>query len=273
MTLVTAGTIALNIALGLVYVAYAFMTMADIRRNRASRGGSHLAYGFVAIMLTCGPHHLDHALHLLTGNEVPGWLDLLVVATGLPTGMVWFALRVEALRGGPGDRHLQSPVVMDVLRTVTAVAFVLVAAAVLAFDVEAPGWGGLLVSWRMLPNALLVVLYLVIGAILLRTQLRRHRVQGTWSLSGLGITGVFPTCAAMHAVWLGYVASGRYEPEVHLLVIDTLAVPAALYFIAVAWLLSEGFLPDWTDAASDVAKPAGADEADLEGLLPPAARR
>lgn len=261
------GTIVINMALGLVYVSYAFLTIADLRRNRASRGGSHLAYGFIAIMLTCGPHHLDHALHLLAGHEVPGGLDLLVVATGLPTGLVWFLLRVEALRGGRGDRQISNELVIDTLRTVAAVAFVLVSAAVLAFDVEAPGWGGLLVSWRMLPNALLVVLYLVIGAILLRTQLRRYRVRGTWSLSGLGITGVFPTCAAMHAVWLGYVASGRYEPEGHLLVIDSLGVPAALYFIVVAFLLSEGRLPDWTDAASDVAKPVGADEAELEDML------
>ena len=267
MSLLTFATVALNIALGLVYISYAFMTIDDLRGSRSSRGGSHLAYGFIGIMLTCGPHHVDHALHLLAGNQVPGSLDLLVVATGLPTGLVWFLLRVEARRGGVGDRQISSDLVIDALRTVAAVAFVLVAAAMFTFDVQGGSWSELLLSWRMLPNLLVGVLYLAIGGILLRTQLRRRRVSGSWSLSGLGITGVFPTCAAMHAVWLGYVATGRYEPEVHLLVIDTLAVPAALYFIVVAWLLGEGRLPDWTDAAVDVAKPHGADDAELDALL------
>ena len=266
MDLLTVGTIAINLALGVVYISYAFLTIDDLRRGRTSRGGSHLAYGFSAIMLTCGPHHIDHALHLAAGNTVPGALDLLVVATGLPTGMVWFLLRLEARRGGTGDRQIDSEVVIDVLRTLAAVGAVLVVAAVLTVDPQ-PGWAEQLVSWRLLPNALLVVLYLVIGAILLRTQVRRARVRGSWSLSGLGITGVFPTCAAMHAVWLGYVASGRYEPEIHLLVIDTLAVPAALYFIAVTWLLGEGRLSGTSDAWDDVSQPTGHVEAVTEELL------
>lgn len=268
MSVLTAATVLVNVTLGLVYVSYAFMTLHDLRASWTSRGGSHLAWGFTAIMLTCGPHHLDHALHLLAGNQVPGALDLAVVALGLPTGLVWFLLRVEARRGGAGDRQLHSDVVVDALRTVAAVAFVLVAAAVLAFDVDAGAWRTLLPTWQVLPNLVVAVLYLVIGTILLRTQVRRYRVRGSWSLSGLGLTGVFPTCAAMHAVWIGYVASGRYEPEVHLLVIDTLAVPAALYFIVVTWLLSEGRLAESTGgAATDVAKPPGADEAEFEELL------
>lgn len=267
MDLLTLATIAINLALGFVYVSYALLTLDDLRRGRTSRGGSHLAYGFSAIMLTCGPHHIDHALHLAAGNDVPGALDLLVVATGLPTGMVWFLLRLEARRGGLGDRRIESSVAIDAVRTVAAVGAVLVVAAVLSFDPE-PGWTEQLVSWRLLPNALLAVLYLVIGTILLRTQVRRARVSGSWSLSGLGITGVFPTCAAMHAVWLGYVASGRYEPEIHLLVIDSLAVPAAAYFIIVSWLLGEGRLSGTSDAWDDVSQPPGHAEAADEDLLP-----
>lgn len=267
MDLMTQLTIAINLALGLVYVSYAFLTIDDLRHNRTSRGGSHLAYGFTAIMLTCGPHHIDHALHLATGNDVPGALDLVVVATGLPTGLVWFLLRLEARRGGPGDRRIESRTVIEVLRTVAAIGVVGVVAAVMTFEPAEAGWQEQLFSWRLLPNALIVVLYLTVGAILLRTQIRRYGVDGTWSLSGLGITGVFPTCAAMHAVWMGYVVSGRYEPEIHLLVIDTIAVPAALYFIVVSWLLGEGRISGGGGAWSDVSRPAGHDEAEAEELL------
>lgn len=267
MDLLTQLTIVVNLVLGCVYVSYALLTIDDLRHRRVSRGGAQLAYGFTAIMLTCGPHHIDHALHLATGNDVPGALDLVVVLTGLPTGLVWFLLRLEARRGGPGDRSIESRTVVEVLRTVAAVGVVGVAAAVLGFEPADAGWQEQLVTWRLLPNALLVVLYLAIGAILLRTQIRRHAVSGSWSLSGLGITGVFPTCAAMHAVWLGYVVSGRYEPEIHLLVIDTLAVPAALYFIVVAWLLGEGRVSGAGGAWADVSRPEGADEAEAEELL------
>ena len=187
--------------------------------------------------------------------------------TGLPTGLVWFLLRVEARRGGRGDRTIDSRTLIEVLRTVAALGALGVVAAVLTFEPVDGAWHEQLRSWRLLPNALLVVLYLAIGAILLRTQIQRYNVSGVWSLSGLGITGVFPTCAAMHAVWLGYVVAGRYEPEFHLLVIDTIAVPAALYFIVVSWLLGEGRLTGSGGAWSDVSRPEGHDEAEADQLL------
>ena len=106
-----------------------------------------------------------------------------------------------------------------------------------------------------------------LGVVLLRTQVRRHRVTGTWSLSGLALTAVFPTCAAMHAVWAGYVATGRYEPDLHLLVTDLVGVPASIYFLAVTWLIAEGRLTDWAEAAGDVHKPDGTEEAEAEAIL------
>ena len=77
----------------------------------------------------------------------------------------------------------------------------------------------------MIPNILLVWLYMLIGWHLLRTQLRNHPGFGGWSVSGVSLTAVFPTCAVMHAAWLVYALIGRYEVDAHGLVVDWLSVP------------------------------------------------
>ena len=56
---------------------------------------------------TCGPHHLDHGLHVLISGRAGGWLDLLTIAVGFPAGVMWFLLRVEAMMGGRGDRTIR----------------------------------------------------------------------------------------------------------------------------------------------------------------------
>lgn len=267
MSALTIATAGLNIVLGLVYLSYGLMTIADLRAYRETRGGSHFGYAWIAMAFTCGPHHFDHGLHLATGGSPAGALDLAVVVFGFPAGVTWFLLRREAMRGGRGDRTLHSDVAVDVIRTMMAVAVVLLIAALVSLDVPPPGWSAQALSWRLTPNILLVGLYTALGVVLLRTQVRRHRVTGNWSLSGLALTAVFPTCAAMHAVWVGYVASGLYDPDVHLLAIDIVAVPAAIYFLGVTWLIAEGWLPDWAEAAGDVRRPAGSEDAEIEELL------
>ncbi len=172
----------------------------------------------------------------------------MTVVVGLPAGVTWFLLRVEATRGGPGDRPVASlPAWVEALptmagsyvaATLTATLAVLASAST-AFDVG------------FVPNLLLVGLYLAIGAVLLRTQLHNHRVDGGWSLSGLALTAVFPTCALMHGAWVVYGATGQYEVDGHLLTIDVLAVPAAAYFLWVVWSLSAGRISDWNSGASD----------------------
>jgi PAS domain S-box-containing protein len=54
-----------------------------------------------------------------------------------------------------------------------------------------------------------------------------------------------PTCAAMHGVYALYALSGRYGPDVHGLGIDSLAVPAGVYFLWVVYALYRGTFVDW----------------------------
>lgn len=267
MSTLTLATITLNVLMGAVYIAYGTITLIDVRRNTAARGVSHLGYAFAFIMYTCGPHHLDHAYHLAIGATPAVALDLVTVGLGLPVGLTWFLLRVEALRGGPGDRVVRSEGAVEVYRWVWAAAFVLIGASILAAPRTTTGVADLVLRSNVLPNLLLVVLYLAVGVVLLRTQLMRHAVDGTWSMSGLALTAVFPSCAGMHAMLVASVASGAYAADAHLLAIDTLSVPATLYFLVVIWLLSAGRLPDWAEAAGDVARPAGAEEVALDELL------
>ena len=48
------------------------------------------------------------------------------------------------------------------------------------------------------------------------------------------------TCALMHGVYALYVTTGRYDLDIHGLVIDWLSVPAAAYFLWVVAALHRG---------------------------------
>jgi hypothetical protein len=238
----------LNLALGLTYTAYGVITWLDLQRGWRGRGPSHFGLAWLAMAFTCGPHHVDHGLHVLTTHTVGGGLDLAAVLIGLPAGVTWFLLRVEAFTGGRGDRALgEMPTWVEALPTVAAMYLAALATAVLvALQAGGAAWDA-----RFTANLLLVGLYMAIGAVLLRTQLHNHRITGGWSLSGLSLTIVFPTCALMHGVWIVYGARGDYPVDTHLLVIDALAVPAAAYFLWVVWSLSSGRMVDWNSGAAD----------------------
>jgi hypothetical protein len=106
-------------------------------------------------------------------------------------------------------------------------------------------------------NLLLVVLYSMIGWYLLRSQLANHRAIGHWSLSGLALTLVFPTCALMHGAWVAHQVAGLYDADIHTVAIDWLAVPAAAYFLWVVRGLHSGTVRDWNEATTGVvAEPA-----------------
>lgn len=237
----------LNLALGLVYAGYGMMTIADLRRNWSTRGMSHFGLAWVAMAFTCGPHHIEHGLHVLTTGQVGQPLDLMAVVIGFPAGAVWFCLRAEAALGGQGDRPIRgTPRWLEMLPTVGAVYLLAFATA---FGLAAASGASL--DWRLLPNVALVGLYTAVGAVVARAQFRNHRVTGDWSLSGLSLAIVFPTCAMMHATWVLYVATGQYTVDPHLLVIDTLGVPAAVYFLWVVSSIAAGRISDWSSAADD----------------------
>ena len=230
----------LNLALGVVYTSYGVMSILDLRRGVERRGELHFGLAWVAMAFTCGPHHFEHGLHMLVSGHRGGLGDVLAVLVGLPAGATWFALRVEAFVGGRGDRPIAgSPLWVRALPGLGVAYAVLMSAAAVRLLTDDASFRPVLA-----PNVWLVVLYLMIGWYLAQTQLRQRSETGGWSLSGLSLSVVFPTCAVMHAAWVSYAAAGLYDVHWHLLVIDWVAVPSALYFVWVVRALSRGELND-----------------------------
>jgi hypothetical protein len=237
-----------NLLIGTVYTGYGFMTLADLKRGYRDYGLSHFGMAWLFMAFTCGPHHLAHAIHI-AGGRSPGGLEALAVIIGIPPGLSWFLLRVEALRGGPGDRPITGTPMWLKISGVVYAAYVGVFVAV----ATKVAWSGSNITPRYTPNMLLVVLYCAIGYYLFRTQFAAHSRGEDWSLSGLCLSAVFPTCAAMHAAFLLYASHGNYGADPQMLVIDWLSVPAAGYFVWVVRCLYRGTLPDWNARAPRMA--------------------
>ena len=262
-----------NIVLGLVYTSYGIMTIVDLKRGWRTMGFSHFGLAWIAMAFTCGPHHLEHGLHVAMAGcknapafvtffcrlhpqaletasaaRLGGPLDLAAVLVGFPAGALWFLLRVEALAGGRGDRFVSGTPRWVAAIPAIAVGYVLALTAAVAIAL-APGarFGP-----KLTPNVLLLGVYGVIGYYLLRTQLGNRRTTGGWSMSGLALTVVFPTCGLMHAVFAAYAAGFRYDVDWPGLVIDWLAVPAAVYFVWVVRSLHLGSFRDWNRGAVGV---------------------
>ena len=243
-----AAVAAANIALGLIYTCYGVMTIIDLKNGWRTRGMSHFGLAWIAMAFTCGPHHLEHGLHASIASGNAGAFDLLAVGLGAPAGLTWFLLRVEAMLGGRGDRFI--PGTPRAVRWLPWLSVAYVAAVV-----GAMAWilrDGVNFTPRITPNILLLFVYSLIGYYLLRTQLFNRGPAGGWSLSGIALTIVFPTCGVMHAIFATYAVSGGYAVESHGLVIDWLAVPAAIYFVWVVRALHLGTFTDWNEGAEGV---------------------
>lgn len=237
----TAAVATLNIVLGLVYTQYGTMTVWEMVRNRRTMGFSHFGLAWIAMAFTCGPHHLVHGVHMAFEGRTGGALDLLAVLIGLPAGATWFLLRVEAFRGGRGDRFWSgSPIWVLALPTIGGIY--VTALVALAIQLGPIDLGALPVA---APNLLLVGIYAAIGWVLARTQIANRAPLGGWSVSGLSLAIVFPTCAVMHATYALYTLTGRYEADVHGMGIDWIAVPAGLYFLWVVRALYRGTYIEW----------------------------
>jgi hypothetical protein len=237
----SATVAALNIVLGLVYTQYGTMTLVEMVRNRRSMGFSHFGAAWIAMAFTCGPHHWVHGIHIAFEGRHGGLLDLVAVLVGFPAGVTWFLLRVEAFRGGRGDRFWSGdPVWVLALPTIAGVyVTALIASAV---GLRPLSLGNVP---TVLPNVMLVAVYCAIGWFLVRTQVANRRPLRGWSVSGLALAIIFPTCAAMHAVYALYGLSGRYAADVHGLGVDWLSVPAGIYFLWVVRALYRGTYSDW----------------------------
>ncbi|HVV74692.1 MAG TPA: hypothetical protein VHC43_01555 [Mycobacteriales bacterium] len=249
MTIAVALT---NFVLGVVYTCYGLMTIIDLKRGWKTRGFSHFGAAWVAMAFTCGPHHLEHGLHVLAGGGTGGQMDLVAVVVGFPAGVIWFLLRVEALTGGRGDRFLPNTPRWLVITPYIGFAYLLFAVgAGVTLLVDGSHF-----TPRMTPNVLLLGMYSVIGYYLLRTQLANRPEAGGWSVSGLSLAVVFPTCGLMHIFYAVYAATGRYDVDGLGLAIDWLAVPAAIYFVWVVRALYLGTLNDWNERPQPAAQPA-----------------
>jgi hypothetical protein len=238
-----------NLALGVAYTGYGMMTAIEMKRDWRTFGFSHFGAAWICMAFTCGPHHLDHGLHVAAAGRLGGPLDLLAVVVGLPVGVLWLWLRVEAFLGGRGDRFIPGdPRWLRAGPTVSAAyVAVLVTAciAVLAGPRVHPGFA----VWA---NVILVGLYIAVGWFVLRTQLANRPSMGGWSVSGICLSIIFPTCALMHAVWATYAVAGRYQQDGHGLLIDWLSVPAGIYFLLVVRSLYRESLRDWNDGPGEV---------------------
>lgn len=236
-----------NGGLGLAYLGIGTLTLIDLKRGWRSLGFSHFGVAFIALAFTCGPHHLEHGLHVALGDRAGGPLDLVAVLFGLPAGIAFVLLRIEAFTGGRGDRCVNgTPGWLGVMPMVWgAYLAALVAVAITGAS------DGVRLRPAIAPNLLLVGIYMTIGYFLLRTQLRNRRELGGWSVSGLSLMAVFPTCALMHAVFAYYVATGVYGLDVHGFFIDWIAVPAGLYFLWAVRGLYMDSLRDWNKGISD----------------------
>lgn len=230
----------LNLVLGTVYTCYGLMTIVDLRRGWATRGPSHFGFAWLAMAFTCGPHHLDHAAHVLLSDRPGGGLDVLAVVVGVPAGVSWFLLRVEAMFGGNGDRFIRGTPRWLMIAPVLGAVFT----AVLLTSLGTITRGNAL-DPRILPNIALLVLYGAIAFVLTSTQLRNHQVTGGWSLSGVSLAAVMFTCGYMHTVHAAYAQTGFYDVDIHGLTIDVLAIPAAVYFLWVVLSLHRGSVRDW----------------------------
>lgn len=247
---------ALNAGLGLVYLVLGVVFLIDIRRGRRTMGFSHLGTGMVAMAFTCGPHHLEHGLHLALAGRQAGPLEVLALVVGLPPAALWAALRIEALAGGRGDRFVAgTPRWLAALPLVSAGYLVAMVAVLLLRVGEGASFGP-----RLVPNVVLVWMYGTIGFYLLRTQRANRGPLGGWSVSGLSVTGLFSTCAVMHAAWLTYAVVGTYDVEGHGLIVAWLSVPAALYFLWVVRALWLGTVSDWNHTATGLAHEGRAEE-------------
>ena len=242
---------AVNIVLGLAYCGYGVMTAIEMRRDASLYGFSHFGVAWIFMAFTCGPHHLDHGVHAILDGTRGGVLDVVTVVIGLPVGVLWLYLRVEAFLGGRGDRFVAgTPLWLKASPTVAAVYVTALVAAIISVK------GGLDLNAVVVANVLLVWLYFAIGWVLLRTQLHNREPLGGWSVSGLSLTAVFPTCALMHAVVGLYVARGVYIGDIHGLFVDWMSVPAAAYFLWVVRGLYRESLQDWNSVGETTARAA-----------------
>lgn len=246
-----------HLLVGMAYMGLGLLSAWEAFHQYRQRGLSRFGLGFSMMAASCGPHHLVHGWCVLNGSatSVPMLTATLI---GLPAGLVFCLLRAEAMLGGRGDRtitvtpHAVMALVVGLLVTVgSLVGWSLAAPAVpvpdqavctvLGIEYPAAPRGGIdFTSPVVLANLWVTLTYGMVGWYLTDTQIRRYVAHRTWSLSGLSLSAVFPTCAAMHLI---LALSGNADTAT--LPFDLLGVPTSIYFLWIIKRLHMDSVVDW----------------------------
>jgi hypothetical protein len=246
-----------NLLVGMAYVSLGLLSAWEAASQYRYRGLSRFGLGFSLMAASCGPHHLVHGWCVLQGGIVTTPM-LAMTLLGLPAGIVFCWLRAEAmLAAGRGDRtvvingSVMAGTVVAMLIMVSLLAGWALASPPLPYDaicttpviqswIAALGTGVTGPSLVMFSNLWVTLTYGMVGWYLIDTQIRRYVSTHSWSLSGLALAAVFPTCAAMHLI-VGLTSSA----ETDTLVFDLIGVPASVYFLWVIKQLHADSAIDW----------------------------
>lgn len=225
-----------SVVLGIAYLGLGVLGASEVAMERKTLGVSRFGLAFAFMAASCGPHHLLHGKHVLAGMDADAAVAVITIL-GMPAGLVFVLLRVEAFAGGRGDRFISgTPTWLMIAPGVFLTAVGMIVGGSLALGDRTVD----LVSPLVLSNLYVTVTYSLVAWPLVRTQLRRHHETGGWSLSGLALSGIFPTCASAHLVY-----ALRADGDWHMTVVGLIGVPASIYFLWVVRALYRNSIVDW----------------------------
>lgn len=243
-----------NLVIGAAYAGLGLLSLWEVASQYRYRGLSRFGLGFSLMAASCGPHHLVHGWCVLQGGMVSMPM-LMATLIGLPAGAIFVGLRIEALLGGRGDRTIlaspNAPVLVIVAFAVAAGVLAsqslamppLPAAMCTLFGIDPAADarpGAEFRSIIFITNVAAAAAYVMVGWYLFVTQVRHYAAREQWSLSGLSLAAVFPTCAFMHVIHA--LSFGSHSAT---LAFDVLGVPASIYFVWVVKRVHRGSVVDW----------------------------
>lgn len=232
---------AVHIILGVGYIVVLGLWSAwDVWRGYKETGNvERLGFGLMAMGFTCGPHHIEHGIHILLDVTFSA-IDLGFALVALPFPLAFMGLRIAAALGKSGDvefRYTKAELANNVL---------------LGFWLFWSFWTG--ASWMYLlvqyglpaytagPQYVLAALFPVIGWLFFRANnLNTFRYRRS-SLNSLLLAGLFITCGASHLITGTLLGAGVFAFQ-HLYLIDSFGVFAAILFLLLVyekkWIIHE----------------------------------
>jgi hypothetical protein len=224
------------VAVALAYLALAGLVGLELLRFGSRRGFSQFGTAFVLMAGAIGVHHLLEGIRAFGDAHVGSSLIVDALVLGLLPAAVFVALRAELALGGRGDRFLVgTPWWLRVVPWAGTFAGGVLAAAV----VDHVAHHGMAL-WKTWPSLVLTIAYTAAGMLVVRAQTARRGATGGFSVSGLALAAMFPTCAVMQATT---AATGGVDVTVFL--VDIATVPASAWFLLSTLRLHRSVLRDW----------------------------